>query len=121
MSNELKRLIELHAAHVEHVAGLAAKIAEKRAEAKAESVSILKAAMAEAGLTPADLGGVVATKPPANAVRNTVAPKFVNHATGETWSGRGMRPRWLKSATDAGMDVEHFRIKPALATVAMAA
>lgn len=36
----------------------------------------------------------------------TRAPQFRNSETGETWSGRGPRPRWLK-----GKDPEEFRIK----------
>lgn len=33
------------------------------------------------------------------------APQFRNPVTGETWVGRGPRPRWLK-----GKDPEEFRI-----------
>ena len=119
--SELKNLIESHAEFSEHVAALAAKIAEKRLEAKAESIAIVKALMGEVGLVLADLGSAAAVKTQAKAGRAAVAPKYRNEATGETWSGRGMRPRWLKAATDAGVDVEHFRIKPALASVPMAA
>ena len=113
MSNELQNLINEHADYSKHVAGLAAKIAEKRNEAKADAVATLKAAMAEAGVTPADLG-VSSVKTQAKAGRASVAPKYRDEVTGATWSGRGMRPRWLKAETDAGKDVEHFRIKPAL-------
>ena len=38
-----------------------------------------------------------------------IAPKYRNPETGETWAGRGMRPRWLK-----GRKLEDFVIgKPA--------
>ena len=111
--SDLKTLIEAHASHAAHTTALAAKIAEKRLEAKAESIAIVKALMGEVGITLADLGGVAAVKTQAKSGRAAVAPKYRNEATGETWSGRGMRPRWLKAATDAGVDVEHFRIKPA--------
>lgn len=37
-------------------------------------------------------------------------PKFKNPATGETHSGRGQLPAWLKEARDAGK-LEEFRIK----------
>ena len=121
MTTELKNLIDSHAEFSDHVAALAAKIVEKRLEAKAESIAIVKAAMAEAGIKLADLGGVVAVKTQVKAGRAAVAPKYRNEATGEAWSGRGMRPRWLKAATDAGKDVEHFRIKPALAALPKAA
>ena len=119
--SDLKTLIEAHASHAAHTTALAAKIAEKRLEAKAESIAIVKAAMAEAGITLADLGGAVAVKTQVNSGRASVAPKYQNMATGATWSGRGMRPRWMKAAIDAGKDMESFRIKPALAALPKAA
>ena len=119
--SDLKTLIEAHASHAAHTTALAAKIAEKRLEAKAESIAIVKALMGEVGLVLADLGGTVAVKNQAKTGRAAVAPKYRNEATGETWSGRGMRPRWMKAAIDAGQDVESFRIKPALAAVPLAA
>ena len=39
-------------------------------------------------------------------VRAQAAAKFLNPETGETWSGRGREPKWIK-----GKDVEQFRIK----------
>jgi DNA-binding protein H-NS len=39
-------------------------------------------------------------------VRAHAAAKFLNPETGETWSGRGREPRWIK-----GKNVEQFRIK----------
>jgi DNA-binding protein H-NS len=41
---------------------------------------------------------------PANA-----ATQYRNPATGETWGGRGPRPRWLREALDAGRQLEDFR------------
>ena len=119
--SDLKTLIEAHASHAAHTTALAAKIAEKRLEAKAESIAIVKALMGEVGLVLADLGGVASVKTQVKAGRASVAPKYRKEATGETWSGRGMRPRWLKVMTDAGADMESFRIKPALAALPKAA
>ncbi len=39
-----------------------------------------------------------------------VAPKFRNKATGETWSGRGLKPRWLSAAIDAGKKLTDFAV-----------
>jgi DNA-binding protein H-NS len=39
-----------------------------------------------------------------------VAPKFRNAATGETWTGRGLQPKWLKSAIAGGAKLEDFAI-----------
>ena len=38
-----------------------------------------------------------------------VAPKY-RGKKGETWSGRGLRPRWLTEAIKAGADLEDFAI-----------
>jgi DNA-binding protein H-NS len=39
-----------------------------------------------------------------------VAPKFRDPATGETWAGRGARPRWLVARMKAGKKLEDFAI-----------
>jgi len=39
-----------------------------------------------------------------------VAPKFRNGATGETWSGRGLQPKWLKAALASGAQLADFAI-----------
>jgi DNA-binding protein H-NS len=40
-----------------------------------------------------------------------VLPKFQNpSAPGETWSGRGKKPRWLVAALKAGSKIEEFEI-----------
>jgi DNA-binding protein H-NS len=40
-----------------------------------------------------------------------VLPKFQNPSDpGETWSGRGKRPRWLVAALKAGSKIEDFAI-----------
>jgi DNA-binding protein H-NS len=52
----------------------------------------------------------------ATAVRKypKVLPKFRNPAApGETWSGRGKRPKWLVKALAAGRKLEDFRIPQA--------
>ncbi|HDR8974573.1 TPA: H-NS histone family protein [Burkholderia vietnamiensis] len=38
--------------------------------------------------------------------RKTIAPKYMNPKTGQTWSGRGRQPLWMK-----GRNAEDFRIK----------
>ena len=45
------------------------------------------------------------------AVATTVPAKF-RGPEGQTWSGRGLTPRWLKSLVDMGRQKEEFSIKP---------
>jgi DNA-binding protein H-NS len=39
-----------------------------------------------------------------------VAPKFRDPTTGETWAGRGARPRWLVAHLKAGRELTDFAI-----------
>ncbi|MFM2445594.1 MAG: histone family, partial [Pseudomonadota bacterium] len=39
----------------------------------------------------------------------TVKPKFRGPG-GETWAGRGRKPKWLEKALAAGRSLEEFRI-----------
>ena len=43
--------------------------------------------------------------------RGKVAPKYRNpEKPGETWAGRGLKPRWLAAAIKTGKKLEDFRI-----------
>ena len=86
------------------------RIADARREERSSVIAKIRALMAEHGLTAADLVG----KLPA-AVRETpagkkVAPKYRNKATGETWSGRGLQPKWLRAALEGGKKLSDFTI-----------
>ena len=39
-----------------------------------------------------------------------VENKYRNPATGDSWKGRGPRPRWLREALEAGATLENFRV-----------
>jgi DNA-binding protein H-NS len=79
----------------------------RRAE-RSGVINQIKSLMAEHGLSMADLGGKVAGKS-ANAGRK-VAPKYRNPATGETWTGRGLQPKWVQAAVAGGKKLEDFAI-----------
>jgi DNA-binding protein H-NS len=45
-------------------------------------------------------------------MRGAVAPKYRNPENpGETWAGRGLKPRWLAAALKAGKKLEDFSIQ----------
>ena len=67
----------------------------------------IKAKMHEYGITAADLGS---TGRSSRAKGMTVAAKYKNVATGETWTGRGKMPRWLQAEVAAGRRKEDFLI-----------
>ena len=90
-----------------------------------KTVREIVAKMQAFGISVADLrignkkkpGKAVATKaakrPGVRKVKpaSTVAPKY-RGPNGETWSGRGLPPRWLATLIAAGQSKESFLIKP---------
>lgn len=42
-----------------------------------------------------------------------VKPKYRDAKTGDTWSGRGMKPRWLAAALKGGKKLQDFLIDKA--------
>jgi DNA-binding protein H-NS len=49
-----------------------------------------------------------------------IAPKYRNPANpGETWAGRGLKPRWLAAAIKSGKKLEHFAIAAPAKTAAV--
>jgi DNA-binding protein H-NS len=93
-------------------AALEKKIAEARREARDSAIAQIRSLMAEHGLTLVDLG----SKAPASvATKGTrkgrkVAPKYRDPATGTTWSGRGLQPKWLVAALKSGRKLTDFAI-----------
>lgn len=77
---------------------------------RAEAIDKIRALMADYGLTSADIGrGVKPAK--SNAVKGSkVAAKYRNAATGDTWSGRGLQPKWLKAALASGKTIGDFAV-----------
>jgi DNA-binding protein H-NS len=72
----------------------------RKAEAEAALANV-RETIAAFGFTPDDLFG---TRRKSRGASST-APRFRHPETGETWGGRGPRPRWLK-----GKDPEQFRV-----------
>jgi DNA-binding protein H-NS len=89
-------------------AALEQQIAKAQSEERAAAIAQIKTLMAEHGLTAADLTLRAGKKARASGAK--VAPKYRNKATGETWSGRGLQPRWLKAALAAGKKLADFSV-----------
>jgi DNA-binding protein H-NS len=88
------------------------KIADVQREERSNAINKIKTLMAEFGLTAADIAGKAPAPRTVGAVKpvSKVAPKFRNGATGETWSGRGLQPKWLKAALAGGAKLEDFAL-----------
>lgn len=76
---------------------------------RSEAVAKVKELMAEHGLTISDLGTRSPSKSDRSGIRK-VAPKYRDSATGQTWSGRGLQPNWLKAALKSGRKLEDFAL-----------
>lgn len=75
---------------------------------KAAAIARVRQLMAEHGLTTADLVTKAPTK--LGAPGKKVAPKYQDPVSGVTWTGRGLKPKWLQAAIDAGKSVIDFAI-----------
>ena len=91
------------------------RIEEATSHGRNEAIAKVKALMAEHGLKASDLGGKASSTPKSAGKAKTgngakVAAKYRNSTTGETWSGRGLQPRWLKAAIASGKKIEDFAV-----------
>lgn len=86
------------------------QIEEVTSKGRSDAISKVKAMMAEYGLTMADLGGTARTQTKSKVTGKKVAAKYRNEATGESWSGRGLQPRWLKAAVASGKKQSDFAV-----------
>jgi DNA-binding protein H-NS len=89
------------------------EIEKTKKQERAEAIAKVRTLMSEYGLTLADLSAKAAKAPRRKATGKPaakVAPKFRDAATGQTWSGRGLQPNWLKAALAGGRSIDEFRI-----------
>lgn len=84
------------------------QIANMQREHRFGAIESVKSLMSEHGLTMADIGGRGGVTKQRNGSK--VAPKYRNPASGETWSGRGLKPRWLSAAIGSGKSLADFAI-----------
>lgn len=88
-------------------AAIEQQIAEAQRSERAGALAQVRALMAQHGLTLADLSSKSASPKRPGA---KVAPKYRDAATGNTWSGRGLQPTWLKQALTSGKKISDFAI-----------
>lgn len=85
------------------------EIERTRNQDRSDAISKVRALMDQYGLTAADLSGKGSSKARA-AKGNKVAAKYRNSDTGDTWSGRGLQPKWLKAALGTGRKLSDFAL-----------
>jgi DNA-binding protein H-NS len=85
------------------------EIESTKRQHRADAIAKVRSLMSEYGLSLSDLSAKGGAKV-GSAKGNKVAPKYRNAATGETWSGRGLQPKWLKAALAAGRRIDEFAL-----------
>lgn len=90
-------------------AALEKRIAEAQRTAKADAIAKVKTLMAEYGLTAADLAGKAPAAAKAEGGKK-VAAKYKDPVSGQTWTGRGLKPKWLQAALSGGKSLEDFAL-----------
>jgi DNA-binding protein H-NS len=91
-------------------AELEKQILETQRAERAEAIAKIKSLMAEYGLTLADLSARAAPAPKSATSGRKAAVKYRNAATGDTWSGRGLQPKWLRAELATGRQLSDFAV-----------
>lgn len=75
-------------------------------------IAEIKEKMAQYKISLSDLGMIDQGKKIREIVVTRKAPiKYKDGATGNSWSGRGLKPRWLTAAMNQGSTLESFFVK----------
>lgn len=75
-----------------------------------EAISTIRSLMSEHGITVEELSRGGRKSGGEGKAGSTVAPKYRDPATGKTWTGRGLKPKWVKEALDSGKSLEDLTI-----------
>ena len=82
------------------------QISDLRRAQRDQAMAEIRELMTRHGLTPQDLSGVSKLSGPS---RRPVSAKFTD-GNGNSWSGRGLKPRWLTAALSDGKKLEDFAV-----------
>ena len=90
-------------------AELEKQIANIQRQERSDAISQVKSLMTQYGLSLADIGG---RAPPSGLPRagSKVAAKYRDQSTGDSWSGRGLKPKWLQAALASGKSLADFAV-----------
>ena len=92
-------------------AALNRQITELRLAQRAQAVARIRAILAEHGMTMADVTAAPSAARKASAnIGKKVAPKYRHPALGVTWTGRGLKPKWLSEELAAGKQLADFAL-----------
>jgi DNA-binding protein H-NS len=98
---------------LEQKAALEKQIAEVQREERSSAISQIRTLMQQYNLSPSDFagrGGGAGPKVAGSRAGRSVAAKYRDPESGKTWSGRGLKPRWLRDAIANGKSATDFAI-----------
>lgn len=101
---------------IAQIAELQKQAEETRRAEMEQAIADIKEKIATYGLTAVDLGlnsvaeGKSKSLGRARRSRGAVAPKYKDPASGATWSGRGVMPKWLQVAVAAGRSKDEYLV-----------
>jgi DNA-binding protein H-NS len=82
---------------------------ERQNEARKGVIAQIKALAEDIGVTVTILEEGQKADRRSSRKGTTVAPKYRNpHHPNQTWTGRGMKPRWLAELVNQGRDISEF-------------
>jgi len=83
------------------------QIRSAQSTAKATAIAQVRELMSRHGLTTSDIAQKSMSK---LGTGKKVAAKYRDPVLGATWTGRGLKPKWLTAALAAGKSLEDFAI-----------
>jgi len=86
---------------------------EIKGQEKSKTIADMKIGITKYSITAAELGFTTkqATGGKPSTKKATSTAKYQKQETGETWSGRGPKPKWLADELEAGKTKEDFLVK----------
>ncbi|WP_293999886.1 H-NS histone family protein [Sphaerotilus sp.] len=90
---------------------IAKSIAEFQSAQRSGVINEIKTLMAQHGITAADLTATGRKAANPDKEPSKVAAKYRDPSTGSTWTGRGLKPRWLVAALESGRTQDEFLIE----------
>lgn len=89
---------------------LQAQIDRVKREARDSVLEEIRKLMADHGLTAADLSSARASSKPSARAGAKMAAKYRHPESGASWSGRGLKPKWLTDELSKGHALADFAV-----------
>jgi DNA-binding protein H-NS len=110
-----QELLSKKAALEKEAAALQEQIDSAQRAERAQILDQIKTLMAQYGITAADLGGSAGgsrgkRSSSKSAQAGSKLPVKYRDSAGNTWTGRGLQPKWLKAALADGRKLEEFLV-----------